>query len=552
MKKTLKVTPLGGLGEIGMNMMVIQFGQEAIIIDCGVMFSDPYLPGIDLVVPDFRYVLDEKVEPKAVLLTHGHEDHIGALPFLLRQRNIPVYGSRFTLELVKERLREHTLLSDVELNLVKERDRIRLGSFDIEFIQMSHSIADALALAIRTPMGMIIHTGDFKIDPHPADGRTTDLKRFQELGEGGVLLLLSDSTNVEIPGKSISESSVRLGIEKIIDQTSGWFVLSSFASHIPRIRQVIEIAESRKKKLHVVGRSMVQNISIARNLGYLKFPENFWLDGNAAASLPRNKLVILSTGSQGEPRSALARMAYNQHKELKIKKGDNVVLSSRFIPGNEKAIYAIINHLYRRGAEVFSTLGAKVHVSGHAYRDDLKEMLLAVKPTYFIPIHGEYRHLVKHIQLAQETGIPASKTILLEDGQPIEFLDGKAKQLEPLSVSRSVVDGHEITDIGTDVLRDRRHLSEAGIVVVLVILDSHSGEIVRGPELFSRGLAFEEKIEDLLYDAQKVVRKTLSALDWELKTENFEVQEEIRLQVRRFFKNRLDRKPVVIPIVIEV
>lgn len=552
MNSKLKIIPIGGLGEIGMNMMVVQYGRAAIVIDCGVMFSNSYFPGIDLILPNFEYVLDDSIDFLAVILTHGHEDHIGALPFLLRQRNIPVYGSKFTLELVQEKLREQHLLKDAELNLVSEGKNIKLDPFGIEFIQMSHSIADALGLAIQTPAGLIVHTGDFKIDPHPADGRTTDLKRFEELGQQGVLLLFSDSTNVEIPGSSVSENSVRDGLEEIMEQTPGWFILSSFASHLPRIRQIFEIAQSQRRKVHVVGRTMIQNVGIGQKLGYLTCPKGFLVDADEVKTLPRHNLAILSTGSQGEPRSALARMAFDQHKALKVQRGDHVVLSSRFIPGNERAIYEIVNHLYRRGAEVFTTKGADVHVSGHAYRGDLEKMLSVVKPKYFVPVHGEYRHLVKHIQLAQELGIPSEQTILLEDGQPIEFANGKVKRLNPLDVSRSVVDGKDFADIGTTLLRDRRQLAETGLVVAVVMLDSHSGELVRDPELFAKGLAFEEHVEDLLDDAQSALCNRIEDLNLEMRTDTFEVQEEVRLAVRRFFRNRLDRKPVVIPIVIEV
>lgn len=552
MKNKLRILPIGGLGEIGNNMMLYQYGNDAIIVDCGIQFADKRFPGIDLIIPDFKPVLDKKLNLRAVLLTHGHEDHIGALPFLLRERQIPIYASKFTRELVTIRLTEHSLLKDSEINLIKEGDQLEFGPFGVEFIRLSHSIADALALSLSTPEGRIIHTGDFKIDPKPADGRTTDMNRIQQLGDEGVFLLLSDSTNVEIPAYSIPESSIRKELERILSDTPGWFIVASFASHIPRIRQIIEMTQAHGRKLVLAGRSMIQNVGIGRKLGYLKFPDDLLIDLSEVADYPRNEITVLSTGTQGEPRAALSRMALGQHKDLKIRPGDRVVFSSRFIPGNDRAIFAVINHLYRRGAEVVTTKGSTVHASGHACREDLRQMLKAVRPTYFIPIHGEYRMLFKHIQLAREVGIPEANTHLLEDGDPIEISNGKLRRMERVELNRSVVDGRDLADLGSALLRDRRHLSEAGIVVALVMMDSHSGEIVRGPELFARGLASEGRIEDLIEQARKKLRHRLEEVDWESRTDVYEVQDEIQVTVRRFFKACLERKPVVIPIVIEV
>jgi len=552
MNKKLKIIPLGGLGEIGMNMMVIQYGSDAVIIDCGLMFADDRLPGIDLVLPDFSYVLNSSLKIHAILLTHGHEDHIGSLPFLLRERLFPLYGSRFTLALVKTKLTEHQLLSEVEIHQVKEGDRIKAGPFSVEFIQMSHSIADSLAVAIDTPLGKVIHTGDFKIDPKPVDGRTTDLKRYKKLGEEGVFLLLSDSTNVEVPGDSVSESSVYEGIYKVAHNAPGWVVVASFASHIPRLRQIIELAIALNRKVYVAGRSMIQNLGIARELGLIRFPDDLLVNEKKINSLPRKKVIILSTGTQGEPRSALARMAFNEHSSLSLEPGDRVIMSSRFIPGNERAIYAIINHLYRRGASVFTTKGADVHVSGHGYRNDLKTMLMTVRPKFFVPIHGEYRHLVKHCEVALETGVPKERTLLLEDGDVAEFQKDRGIISKHLELSRSVVDGRELADIASTVLRDRRQLSVTGIVVVVVILDGHSGEVLRGPEVFMKGIISEDGEDELFDDVRDVVDDMLEKVSSEARTDEHGVQEDIRLAVRRFFKSRIDRKPVVIPIVLEV
>ena len=550
MDKKLKVLPLGGLGEIGMNMMVIQYGGDAIVVDCGVMFSDDSLPGIDLIVPDFSVLFSDEINVLAVILTHGHEDHIGALPFLLRELDVPIYGSKFTLALVRHKLKEHQLLKHTTLNVVREREEIELDPFKIEFIEMSHSIADALGMAIRTPMGTIVHTGDFKIDPKPVDGRKTDLQRFKEIGDEGVFLLLSDSTNVEIAGSSVSESAVREGLEELIQTAPGWVVVTSFASHIPRLKQVFEIAHASNRKVLVAGRSMINNIGIAREHGFLSISDSIFAELKDIESLPRDRLLILSTGTQGEIRSALARMALEQHKDLKLEKGDRVILSSRFIPGNERSIYAIINHLYRRGAEVFTTKGADIHVSGHAYRDDLEKMLRAVRPKHFIPVHGEYRHLMKHIQLAEEVGVKS--TFLLEDGDSVDFDGERARRNAPIELFRSVVDGRELIEMTSDMLRERRHMAATGMIVAIVIVDRHSGEFVRGPELFSRGLIHEEDEQEMLEEARDLLKRKLEKMTAEMKTDDLIVQDEIRVFLRRFFRNQLDRKPVVIPVVLEI
>ncbi|MFH1017519.1 MAG: ribonuclease J [Pseudomonadota bacterium] len=548
----MKILPLGGLGEIGMNMMIVQYGMEAVAVDCGIMFSDEDLPGIDLVVPDLSYVLNPSLSLKALILTHGHEDHIGGVPYLLRQRDVPVYGSRFTLALVKARLSEHELLRDARLEEVKEGDRIKLGPFSVEFIEMSHSIADALALAIRTPEGTVILTGDFKIDPKPVDGRRTDMERFSELGKEGVFLLMSDSTNVEVPGPSVSESTVRADLEKLIRESSGWTVIASFASHIPRLKQLIDIAVQQKKKLLLAGRSMIQNVGIARKLGYLRFPDSLLVEEEQVRGIDRKKLIILSTGTQGEVRSALARMALDEHKGLRLRPNDRVILSSRFIPGNEKAIFSIINHLCRRGADVFSTQGAHVHVSGHGYREDLARVLRAVHPRFFIPVHGEYRHLKIHLALGEETGVKKGNAFLIEDGQGVEFLDGKASMLPPIELRESVVDGKDLVEVGSDVLRDRKHLSATGMVVAVVILDRHSGNVLQEPELFTRGFLTMDDGEGVLEEAREALRKHLSKLASNVKRDDAAMQDEIRAVLRRFFRSRVDRRPVVIPVVMEV
>ncbi len=409
-----------------------------------------------------------------------------------------------------------------------------------------------MGLAIRTPEGLVIHTGDFKIDAHPVDGRKTDLNRFAELGKKGVFLLLSDSTNVELPGSSVSESMVRADLERLVSESSGWTVIACFTSHIPRLKQLFEIATKLRKKVHLAGRSIIQNVGIARRMGYLKFPDHLLVEEEQVSGIDRSKLVIISTGTQGEVRSALARMALDQHKELRLKPKDRVILSSRFIPGNEKAIYSILNHLYRRGAEVFTTKGADIHVSGHGYREDLARVLKAVRPRFFIPVHGEYRHLKIHAALAEEVGVRKGNVFLIEDGQGVEFVDGKATFLPPIELRESVVDGRDLVEVGSDVLKDRKHLSATGMVVAVVVMDRHSGKLLQKPELFTRGFLTMEDSDGVLDEAQNALRAHLSRLDSNVKRDDAAMQDEIRVALRRFFRTRVDRRPVVIPVVMEV
>lgn len=552
MKKTLKVVPLGGLGEIGMNMMVLEYGKDAIIIDCGVMFADAQLPGVDLIIPNFSYLTQAKLNIHAVIVTHGHEDHLGALPYLLFEKNIPVYGSRFTTAILKRKLSEFALKEKTTVHTVKDEQKIKVGPFDIEFIRMSHSISDAMGLAIETPMGLVVHTGDFKIDPNPADGRKTDMEKFHKLGKKGVLLLLSDSTNVEVPGHSLSESSVKSGIEDLMKSTKGWFILSSFASHIPRIQQVMELSVMHKRKVFAVGRSMVQNIALAKQLGYLDFPDSLLIEHPELKRTRRDRVSIISTGSQGESRSALARMAMGEHRELALEKGDAVVLSSRFIPGNEKNIFSTMNNIYRHGVEVFTNKGSDIHVSGHAYKEDLREMLLAVQPKFFIPVHGEYRHLAKHIRLAQEVGMKESNTLLLENGQPALLYEDHAKRLDPVDVTKVAIDGLEYVKIDSEVVRDRRKLSEAGTLCIGVTIDQDSGEILKKPIFKSKGLCSDVRMKEITPRLAKAVESSVEKVTRNPKYTYEKLEEEVRVTARRFLNDELQRKPVIMPFIVQV
>lgn len=548
----LRIIPLGGLGEIGLNMMVIEYDDSIIVIDCGLMFPEDYMLGIDIVIPDMTYLRKNREKVKAFIITHGHEDHTGALPFALRDINVPIYGTPLTLGLIKQKLEEFNLVRETELKTVRTRDKVSLGPFEIEFMRVSHSIADGVGLAIRTPLGVVIHTGDFKLDQTPVDGEILDYSRFSEYGEKGALLLLSDSTNVEKEGYTMSEKEIGKTFEEIFSASSGRIIVAAFSSNIHRIQQVINVADKFGRKVMLNGRSMVANVGIARELSYLKIPDGLIVDLKELDTLPPQRAVLLTTGSQGEPMSALTRMAMDDHKQIKVRKGDTVILSSKFIPGHEKAISNMMNHLYRRGAEVIYEKVSEIHVSGHASQEELKIMLNMVKPKYFIPIHGEYRHLVKHSQLAEKVGIKKENIILAEDGDIVEITEGGAAIKERTESGKVFVDGKGVGDVGDMVLKDRKHLSQDGLVVAILALNEKTGEVIYGPDIITRGLVFEEESPELIGGAKNVVMAVLGAINIEAKTDWLEVKEEIRKALRRFFNKTLERRPVILPMIIEI
>jgi ribonuclease J len=548
----IKLIPLGGLGEIGLNMMVLQHDQHILVIDAGLMFPEEYMPGVDVVIPDIQYLRDNKDKVSAIILTHGHEDHIGAMPFLLRDLNIPAFGTSFTIELLKEKLREHDLLDTANLQKISAGDITQSGPFSVEYIPVNHSIVDGVGLAIHTPEGVIIHSGDFKIDQTPVDGRFTDLVRFAHFGEQGVLALLSDSTNVEKEGFTLSEREVTKTLEGIFESSKGRLVVAVFASNITRIQQIVNLALKYDRKIHFSGKSMKANVRIAKEEGFLNIPASAVIEESAIERLPDDKVVMVTTGSQGEPMSSLTRMAQNRHKGLKVKEGDTVILSSRFIPGNEKAITSIINNLYRMGAEVVYEKVSHIHTSGHAYKEELKLMLNLVKPRYFIPIHGEYRHLVKHIQLARETGMPTDRLILAENGLSVLFSDGKASVGEKVFSGRVLVDGKGVGDVGDLVLRDRRRLAGDGVVIVLVAVDEQTGDIIYGPDIVSRGFVFEDQGGFVLEEAKRVVLEVFDEIRNPAHMDGAEVGPEIKRNLKRFFNNLLERRPLILPIIIPV
>jgi len=548
----LRVIPLGGLGEIGLNMMVLEYEDDLLVIDAGLMFPEDHMLGIDMVIPDISYLRRNKDKVRAIILTHGHEDHIGALPFVLKDIEAPVYGTPFTLALVHEKLQEHDGVNRVEFRTVKPREQIELGPFQVEFIRSCHSIVDGVGLGITTPVGILVHTGDFKIDQSLVSGELTDLRKFAEYGERGVLALLSDSTNADKSGWALSEREIGQKLEEIIGASEGRVIVAVFASNIQRIQQVMDIATACDRKISFVGRNMVINTKIARNLDYLGWPAGALVDVRQIEQYPPNKVLLLTTGSQGEPFSALRLMAMNDHRDIQIRKGDSVILSSRFIPGNEKAITHMVNHLCRRGAEVFYEELTPVHASGHGYREELRLMQNIIRPEYFVPIHGEYRHLVQHVALVRETGMPEERLVLAEDGDVINFQNGSGKIVDKVEVGKVFVDGKGVGDVEDVVLRDRRKLSEDGMVIAVMVINEQNGEIVSGPDIISRGFLSEEKSEPILEEAKTVMLQVLEEVPTESRTDRLDVENAVQRALKRFFRKATDRRPVIIPVIIEM
>jgi ribonuclease J len=548
----LKIVPLGGLGEIGLNMMVLEYGDDIVIIDCGLMFPEPHMLGIDLVIPDISCLREKSEKIRAILLTHGHEDHIGALPFVLEDISPPIYGTALTLGFVREKLKEYSLDSRTDLCVVKPKDVITLGAFTVEFIRVSHSIVDGCALAIRTPEGVVIHTGDFKLDQTPVDGRLTDLATFSRYGDEGVLVLMSDSTNIEREGYTLSEKLVGDAFDDIFPKCGGRIIVAAFSSNIHRVQQVVDAAARCGRKVLLNGRSMLANVQIARELGYLKIADELLIDLKDLPRLPREEVCMITTGSQGEPMSALTRIAMDDHKQIKLEEGDTVILSSRFIPGNEKTISDLINHLYRRGAEVYYEKVSEVHVSGHASQEELKLMLNLVRPRYFIPVHGEYRHLVKHVRLARNVGITGDRCILAVNGDIIEFTHGRGWIAGSEESGRVFVDGKGIGDVGEVVLKDRKHLSRDGMVVVIIAINQATGEFIYGPDIVTRGFVFEDESQEFLDETKKVVLDTLAVHNIEVMGDWNEVKMEVRRILRRFFNKTIERRPVILPVILEI
>jgi ribonuclease J len=550
--QSLTAVPLGGLGEFGMNMMALRLGDEIIVIDAGMMFPESELLGVDLVIPDITYLKQNRAHVRAIVLTHGHEDHIGALPYILRDLNVPVYGTRFTLALVKKRLDEAGLLDSTTLREVIPGRMVEIGPFEIEFISVTHSTVDCVALAIRTPLGVIIHTGDFKIDQTPVGGAPFDLHSFAKYGTEGVLALFSDSTNVERPGFTPSERAIVPRIEELCRSAPRRVILSCFASSIHRIQQVIDIASRVNRKIAFVGRSMVDNVEIAHSLELLRIPDGMVVRPQDIRGFDPKRIIILASGSQAEPMSSLSRIAVDSHRFVSVDENDSVILSARIIPGNEKAIFRMLDHMFRRRALVYYDNSAgTIHVSGHASQEEQKLLLQLVKPKYFIPIHGEYRHLFRHAALAHQLGAVSNEILLVEDGRPIEFTEDGAHRRDPVTAGRVCVDSGSLEEIEDVVIRDRKHLSEDGIVVPIIAIDKHTGKMESHPEIVTRGL-MSDNGHELIAGARLVIMKTVEESNAEEKTDWGVIKEKIRVDLKRYINKQTSKRPLILPVILEV
>lgn len=548
--KQVTLTPLGGLGEIGMNCLLLHTDNEMLIVDCGLMFPDDYLLGIDIVIPRFDFILANKSKLKGIILTHGHEDHIGALPWLVPYIDTPVYGSRFTLALVENRLREHGLDRYTELCEVKPGDRLAFDDLAVNFFRVCHSIIEGFGLGFETPAGRIIHTGDFKIDNTPMGGHFTDIEAFEKFASQGTQLLLSDSTNVEREGHSITEREIMSTLRELFAKAEGRLLVTLFSSHMQRIQEIFDLAKEHGRKVAVNGRSLLTNIEMAGNLGFLHLPKDTYVSIDEIRNLPDDKVVLIVTGSQGEPLSALARIANNEHRLLNIHPGDIVLMSSRFIPGNVRAITKVINNLYRLGAEVLYERVQAIHASGHAYREELALMLRTVKPKFFVPVHGEYRHLVKHARLARDCGVAPERALVLENGNPLTLLpDGTIRLEEPIPVESIYVDGKGVGDVGHTVLKERQLLGGGGLVVAVMVIEEETWDILLGPDVQSKGFVFEQHYSHFLEDAKCIILDIFENIP---PGEDEKLRERIRSSLRRFFRKVLERDPVVLPLVMVV
>jgi ribonuclease J len=549
----LQIVPLGGLGEFGMNCMAVRWGDDIIVIDAGLMFPEAELLGVDIVVPDISYLIENRQRVRAIILTHGHEDHIGGLPWVLSELNVPVFGTEFTLAYVEDKLEEHGLLEDADLREIRPNERFKVGPFTIHPIQVTHSLVDCVALAIHTPLGVIIHTGDFKVDPTPTDNRLFDLHAFAEYGKTGVLALFQDSTNVERKGYTPSERAVRRKFDEVFAHTKRRLFISCFSSSIHRIKLVVEMAWQHGRKVVFAGRSMNNSAEIAEDLGYIEIPEGLLIHPGEMKNFPPEKVCVLISGTQGEPMSALSRAAVDNHKHAKIEKGDTVMLSSRIIPGNEKAIYRMIDHLFRREAYVIYDDGSypPVHVSGHASQDELKLIINLVKPKYFIPVHGEYRQLKLHAEMAGAMRESVGKAILIESGDVLEFDEQGARKAGRVNVGRICIDSGSRTDVVEDlIVKDRRHLSEDGIVLPIVAIHKLTGRVETSPEIVTRGFSPGE--DGFVDGARQIVMQTLEQSSDEEKTDYGVIKEKIRTDLKRYISKQTQKRPLIMPVILEI
>ena len=551
MAHKLKITPLGGLGEIGKNLYVYESAGDILIVDCGIAFPDVEMLGIDLVIPDISYLIKHKSRIRAIVITHGHEDHIGALPFVLKQINPPVYCTRLAAGLIEIKLTEAGILDKARINRIEAGQKIKAGSFGVEFIRVNHSIADAVAMAISTPLGTVVHTGDFKIDTTPVDGDMIDIARFGQLGNEGVLALLSDSTNAERPGYTMSERSVGESLDGLFKGCSSRIIVTTFASNVHRLQQVIDAAVKYGRKVAITGRSMENILKVAMSLGYMKIPENTLIDVSQVKGLPKNKVVLITTGSQGEPMSAMYRIAFSGHKQIEIFPGDRVIISASPIPGNEKTISKVINELFRKGAEVIYEKLAEVHVSGHACREELKLILALTKPKYFMPIHGEYKHMRAHANLAIGMGMPVKNVFIGENGRTLEITEKSAKLGGTVPSGQVLIDGTSVGDVGAVVLRDRKNLSEDGVVLAVLTMSGQDGGLVTGPDIISRGFIYMKESEEMIGAMRKVVLSTINQCGSKNVTDWAAIKAAIRSDLSGYLYKETRRRPMIIPVIME-
>jgi len=547
----LKIIPLGGLGEIGKNITLVEYDDDILIIDCGLAFPEDEMLGIDMVIPDITYLFKNRSKIKGIVLTHGHEDHIGAIPYILQKINVPIYGTKLTIGLVENKIKDHKI-KNVDLNVVQAGDRITLGNFSVEFIKMNHSIPDSVALAIYTPVGIVVHSGDFKIDFTPINDDVIDLHKLAEIGTKDVLVLLADSTNVERPGYTMSERTVGDTFNDIFSKAKQRIIVATFASNIHRIQQIIDAAVLYDRKVIISGRSMVNTVEVGTELGYLNVPKGTIIDIDDMDSYLPSEIVVITTGSQGEPMSALSRMAFSEHRKLDIVSGDLVIISASPIPGNEKTVSRVVDQLMHKGADVIYESLADVHVSGHACQEELKLMHTLIKPKFFIPIHGEYRHLKRHSELAQELGTPKKNIFTARNGSVIEFTEDTGKFGPSVQAGNILVDGLGIGDVGNIVLRDRKHLSEDGLIVVVVTIDKNNGNVVAGPDIISRGFVYVRESEDLMEESKKVIREVLRECEKNKITDWATLKSRIRDALRGFLYEKIKRNPMILPIIMEV
>jgi len=551
-KKKLKIIPLGGLQEIGKNITVFEYGEDILVVDCGLAFPEDEMLGIDMVIPDISYLTKNREKVRGIVLTHGHEDHIGALPYVLKEINVPVYGTKLTLGLLENKLEEHKMLSSCNLKVIEPRQTIELGAFKIEFIHSTHSIAGSVSLAIHTPVGVVVHTSDFKIDYTPIEGEPMDLARLAELGKKGVLLLMCDSTNVERPGYTMSERTVGETFEEIFMNSEGRILVATFASNVHRLQQIIDASVKFNRKVAICGRSMINVANVSMELGYLNIPEGVLIDVDHIDRYRPNEIVIITTGSQGEPMSALSRIAASDHRKVEIVEGDLVIISASPIPGNEKFIFRVINELFKKGADVIYESLADIHVSGHACQEELKLIHKLVNPRFFIPVHGEYRHLKQHANLARSLGMPDENIFIMENGNVLELTSNSAKITGNVTAGRVLVDGLGVGDVGNIVLRDRKHLSQDGLIVVVITTDKETGALIAGPDVISRGFVYVRESEDLMEDVREITKTALAKCEESKRNDWASKKSIIKDELRDYLYERTKRRPMILPIIMEI